>query len=356
MLPPGAMPPPAPMMAQSVARKSGGIGNLVGSAIDGLSSAFGSEGGGGMASNRAVAPSEPELLAGRDLLDYGRLCLRPASSSKRGALRRIELRIHYQQTLSEELDVAVAFSQITEAREWAKLLETETPPEGHSWPASEGGFDYAYVAAAPVDLRSTGGFHSLPIDLREAPARPRYVSVPRESQDVFRIVNLSNPFAAPLLPGPVDVYVDGKFMLASALELTPREGRIELGIGVEQGIKIARNVRFAEESSGMFKRASQLHHTLALEIQNHLADPALVEIRERLPVVAEAHADELEVELESVEPSWEDYEPKRPGTKLEGGRRWRVEVPANAKRELTATYVIKLPTVNELVGGNRRES
>jgi hypothetical protein len=210
-------------------------------------------------------------------------------------------------------------------------------------------------------LPSKGAFVSLPIDLREAEATPRYITVPRETQDVFRIVSLRNPLAAPLLPGPADVYVAGKFALTSNLELTPLGGRIELGLGVEQSIKVARNVSFVEDSSGMFKRQLALSHTIEVEIQNHMSCAATVEVRERVPIAAQAQAEDIAVVVEQVSPKWDDYEPDRAAVsggnpKLEGGRVWKVEVPAGSKRELSATWVVKIPANHEVIGGNRRES
>jgi hypothetical protein len=371
MAPPQGMPmpsaPPAmhapapgayPMPMAAPKRSSGGLGAMVGGALGGLASAFSSDegyaGGGGAP---FMPEPEPELVAGRDLLDYGRLRLFPCTSPHRGSLRRIDLRMAYQQTSVTSIRIDVAISQIREAVEWARLLETEQPPEHHHWATSEAGFDYAYVAEAPIDLPSKGAFVSLPIDLREAEATPRYITVPRETQDVFRIVALRNPLAAPLLPGPADVYVGGKFALTSNLELTPVGGRIELGLGVEQSIKVARNVSFVEDSSGMFKRQLALSHTIKVEIQNHMSSPAVVEVRERTPIAAQAQAEDIAVVVEQVTPKWEDYEPDRPGVpKLEGGRVWKVEVPAAGKRELSATWVVKIPSNHEVIGGNRRES
>ncbi|PRP96429.1 hypothetical protein ENSA7_72440 [Enhygromyxa salina] len=360
-------PPSAPMQYPMPAslgapKRSAGFGALVGGAIGGIASAFAPEEGRGGGGGGPMAPGgggfvpEPELVAGRDLLDYGRLRLSSASSYRRGSLRRIDRRTQYQQLCVEYVRVDVAIEQIDEAVAWARLLETERAPEGHRWPSSEGGFDYAYVAEAPVDLASTGVFTSLPIDLREAEATPRYVSVPRESADVFRIVALRNPLAAPLLAGPADVYVAGKFALTSSVELTPIDGRIEVGLGVEQAIKIARNVSFSEDTPGMFKRQLELRHTLELEVQNHTSSAATVEIRERLPIAAKALADDISIEVEQVSPEWEDYDPKDAVPSLEGGRMWKVEVPASGKRELSATWIVTIPINHELIGGNRRES
>jgi len=181
---------------------------------------------------------------------------------------------------------------------------------------------------------------------------PRYISVPRETQDVFRVVALRNPLDAPLLPGPVDVYVGGRFALASSVEVTPPRGRVELGLGVEQAIKIARNVSFEEEASGLLKRSLELQHSVKVEIKNHLPRPATVEVRERLPVTREGESD-VEVMERAVDPAWDDLKQEVP--LLRGGRAWKVEVPAGGERTLRASYAIRIPQNHEIVGGNRRE-
>jgi uncharacterized protein (TIGR02231 family) len=330
---------------------------MLGGAIDAAASAFGAGGDGShMLSLDEPAPEAAapgELLAGRELLDYGRLRLFEADDPRRGSLHRIDIRALYRQVSVETLDVELAITHISEAAQIARALELRGAPAGHRWPTTEAGFDYAYVADAPCDLASDGDFHSLAIASSSLEATPRYVSVPRETQDVFRIVALRNPLDAPLLPGPADVYVDGRFALSTELELTADDGRIELGLGVEQAVKVARNVRYSEDSSGMFKRSLELEHSLELEIANHLPRPATVEVRERLPQVREG-VEDVALELLEVEPPWEDYEPKT--HELDGGRVWIVEVPAGEERELKARYVITIPKDHELVGGNRRES
>ena len=341
--------------------KSAGIGSLLagvaGAAVEGVASAFGGGGGDGYRDSGVLAeePAAAQLLAGRDLLDYGRLQLYPADDARRGALRRVDARVLYQHVMLsvESLSIDVAFEQIAAAQTLAGTLDRAAAPARHHDPRADGGFDYAYVADAPVDLDSDGRFHAVAVLQADGTARPRYISVPRETQDVFRIVALRNPLDAPILPGPADVYVDGKFTLTSDLELTPAGGKIELGLGVEQAIKIARNVDFEEDTSGLIKRQHDLLHTLKLEVANHLSRTALVEIRERVPVTREGD-DDIEVEEREVDPPWEEYEQKP--SPLEGGRVWKVEVPAGGKRELRATWVASIPSGYELVGGNRRES
>ena len=81
----------------------------------------------------------------------------------------------------------------------------------------------------------------------------------------------------------------------------------------------------------------------------------LCEVRERIPQPAPDA--EVVVEEGAVTPAWEPYTQQERGAKaLEGGRRWRLTVPANHTQQLSAQYVVKLYANNELEGGNRREA
>ena len=302
-----------------------------------------------------LLPAEPsELVAGRELLDYGRLRLHPAANTQRGALRRVDQRVAYQQRIVGHIQFDAAYSQVEVALGQARSFESASAPTRHRFPAGEAGFDYAYVADAAIDLASDGKFHSLAIRSDAAEATPRYVTVPRETQDVFRIVALRNPLNAPLLPGPADVYVAGRFALTSDVELTPVGGRLELGLGVEQAIKIARNVKFEEDTTGLIKRQHALIHTIEVEVGNNLASAAKVEVRERLPIVPTGLEGDIQVTLREAKPRWEDYE--QASSPIEGGRMWTIDVPAGEQRKLEATWVITIPNQHELLGGNRRES
>ena len=351
VMPSAPMPMPDYMPMPAAKGRSSVVGSLVGGAIGGIAAMF--EGGGGQGHAPPAEPAlEPELLAGRELLDYGRLRMPASDDWQRGGLRRIDLRAAYQQR-ARGLDLEFAFEQLEAALGSASAFDHAEAPARHRFGVGEAGFDYAYVADAAIDLASDGNYHALAIRADAVEAKPRYVAVPRETQDVFRIVALRNPLDAPLLAGPADVYVAGRFALSSELETTPIGGRIELGLGVEQAIKIARNVTYEEESAGLLKRQQTLQHTLEIEVANNLARAAEVEIRERLSIVREDQASDIQLAPREVSPAWTDYEQK--SAPIEGGKLWTIEVPAGETRKLRATWVITIPAQHELIGGNQRE-
>jgi uncharacterized protein (TIGR02231 family) len=212
-------------------------------------------------------------------------------------------------------------------------------------------FDYAYEARTPLSVPSDGAFHVVTVATHQAEARLRYVTVPREEPEVFRLLELTSPLDAALLRGPVDVYQGGAYLMTSLVPPTPPRGKIELGLGVEQGIKVARNTSFKEESTGLLGGGLSLHHEIELEVINALDRPIVLEARERVPIVRKDD-EETKVELTRVEPPWTSW---TEDVSLDGGYLWRVELAAGEKRELRAKYVVKLPSKRELVGGNRRE-
>jgi hypothetical protein len=324
-------------------------------------------GGGGMPMSvvaqapLAPEPTQPaigrsvELEASADMLRYGDLRMSPPSSRRRGRLA-LASRVELYLALLIEQRVEVRFDVLgaVESARHRSLAVSLPPGVVLAWAE---GYDYAYRAEARVDVPSDGDSHSLPLVERTAASEPLFVVVPRESTDVFRTATVENPLDSPLLPGSVDVYLRGDFLLTSRVELTPPRGKFTVGLGVEQGIKVARNTRYREESAGLMGGALLLRHQIHVELRSNLGQPAPIEVRERIPVAREED-DDVQVSVQAVRPQWEEWrqDQARPSEAgLRGGYRWRLNLAAGAREELRADYDIRIPAKQELAGGNRRE-
>lgn len=306
-----------------------------------------------LALEEVEAPPEPT----RPRAAFAELCLGAPDSHERGLLRSAERRESYTELL-DRARLAWDFDPMTAVEQAERLAAAaaDTPlPAGTVDPrSSAGAWDYAYPSDDRVDVPSDGTFHSIPLGARDAPCALSYVVVPREDQNVFRVAAIENPTRAPLLPGPVEVYVEGEYVLTSDLpSVAPRE-RFRLGLGVEQAIKCARNTKFREQRSGVAVVAmAELWHAIDVRLVNRLSVPIQCEVRERIP--QPARDAEVVVEEVSVTPAWEVWDQRDRGPVLTGGRRWLVLVPAGGEQTLTAEYVVKIYANNELAGGNRRE-
>lgn len=312
------------------------------------------EGGGGPRSETLAmeeAPSGADL--DRAMLDYGRLRMPGARDDSRGRLVLRTRRALYVEQLEEielEVDLGAALAEVAERAE--AVHEASLPP-GCAPPAPSG-FDYAYRAVGRLDVPSDGVFHGVTLRRERGEARPRFVVVPRESRDAFRYLELDNPLDAPLLDGPIDVFVGGDFLLTSAVDEVPRGGVLRLGLGVEQRLKVSRNARFSEKTGGLMGGRLDLLHSIEIELENLLTRDAPVEVRERIPITTADEEKDITVEEGEVVPRWAEWEPEEQPT-LKGGRRWDVVVAAGEKKTLRASYAIRIASKHELVGGNRRE-
>ncbi len=311
-------------------------------------------GGGGPLAPPLPPPEPPELEADAGLLDFGRLMMAGPDDPRRGQLvRRSKVDVYVATLIAQRVSVDIDVEAVVRVEaQAARAAERDPPSAAVSFARSDDGFDYAYPADARVSVASDGQLRSVPLVLRTAIAWPSFVAVPRETPDVFRVVWLENPLDAPLLPGPADVYVAGAFLMSTRLDTTAPRGRVELGLGVEQAIKIARNTKFDEQSAGLIRGSLDLHHTIEIDIANHLSAPARIEVRERVPVPAEEDSS-VKVTIGEVEPAWAPWSP--PDGKLPGGHAWRVDVAPRGERSLSARYTVRIPSGDELVGGNRRE-
>lgn len=278
--------------------------------------------------------------------------------AKRGKLsieqqQEIYLEILQRQKVVVNFDVVQVVQKA--ASEAQNCIFVNLPPGGINVREIAGSFDYAYSADGRVDVPSDGAFHSVALTSNTTDADVRYVVVPREDINAFRIAQLHNPLRSPLLAGPADVYVDGEYILSTNIATVPPLGQMELGLGVEQAIKVARNTFYDEARSGETLVAfNELRHKIQIDITNHLHAEARIEVRERLPIPQEGA--KVDVQIDRVSPAWEKYEQEERGAPIRGGYRWRAIVPARDKTTLLVQYKVKIFVDSELIDGNRREA
>jgi hypothetical protein len=292
----------------------------------------------------------------QEITNYGLMRLADPSNSQRGKLSLPNVQTLYLESLKRS-QITINFDLAMVLRKALLLAACSNitlPAGGTNVREMAGAFDFAYLGSGRIDIPSDGQFHSVALLEENAEIDMRYVVVPREDTNVFRIAQLRNPLRSPLLSGSTDVYVDGEYILSTRINTVPPKGQMELGLGVEQSIKVARNTSFKEVRSGMSLVAfNELRHSIHIAIANRLGRNARIEVRERVPV---PQADvKVDVTVTQVSPAWEKYEQQELNAIIKGGYRWHVNVPAGGETELTADYTIKTFVDNELVNGNRRE-
>ena len=355
--PPGVqMAAPAPHRAKKKSALLGGLAELASEAFGGEQPAVRA---GAVAGGAPPAPlSEPaepvarRLTVRESLFDYDRLRLGgwDRGATERGQLRRLALGDLLTDITPNQVSRVDAL--LRQSRRDALSLDS-FPPAARSIEVSSGSYDHVYRATGPVDVPGDGKVHNVPLSAHEEDVQLTLVVVPRHSDQAVRVATLRNPLATPLLQGPADIYLGGEFLVTSKIDTVPAGADLEVGLGVEEALKVARNTHFKEETEGLLRGSLALQHEVTIEVASRLTVPVDVEVRERLPIKGDDDKD-IEIEPGTVEPEWSDWE-QTAEQPLRGGKRWRITLDAGESRELRYAYDVQIDSKNELVGGNRRE-
>ncbi len=290
----------------------------------------------------------PGARVRRPNLDFAELRLDAPSGARRGRLQPAHV-FGAVSASQEKSDYATQAAH--------EFLYQLTPPPGLAFPEQAYGFDFQYDASERADVPRDGTFHAIAVAEASAPTQLIHVAVPREDASVYRTFTLTSPIEGAVLRGPVDIFFDGVLALTSTLAPTPAQGVLKIGAGIDEQVRVARNVRYAETSAGLMGGWTHLEHAIEIELRNNSAAPVTLELRERVPVLVKGEK-EMEVRFGASSVGWSDleqaHEPEGAAV-LDGGRKARIELAPGAVETVRYDYMIRIATSSELVGGNRRD-
>lgn len=218
---------------------------------------------------------------------------------------------------------------------------------------SRGHYDHRYERAANiVSIPSDGVLHRIDVLRRATSAELSWRCVPLEEEQVFRLATIANPFEAPMLTGPIDVFVEGSFLLSTRQHHVDVGARLEIGLGVDERIRVARNVRTDEEQQGLLGGKTRITHTITTELVSNLGFEAGVQVIDRIPITRN---DDIHIKELDHDPPARTYSQRDLLHEVEGGRQWRLKLAPGQKQVITSQYTITLSSKEEIVGGNRRD-
>lgn len=153
-----------------------------------------------------------------------------------------------------------------------------------------------------VDLPSDGQPHRIVLATGKAEAEIKYYSAPKLLRAAIATATLKNPFSFPMLSGPVNIFLDGRFVNSSAFEKTIiPEDKILLGLGVDEGIKIDRKLdKKFTEYSGTFTKNTVINYEYSINITNGKSSDINIEIKDHYPV---SKNEKIKVELKEPQKS-----------------------------------------------------
>ncbi|MCB9543159.1 MAG: DUF4139 domain-containing protein [Myxococcales bacterium] len=305
--------------------------------------------------SKAAAPAPDDGLPERLRYAYTRLA--GPDEPGRGRLWPVDATAHLRTLVADhDPDAADALPRAVAALEAAaaRLANAPTPPGTEPLPPD--GYPVVRDATGAHDVPGDGRWHRVPVVTRTAAAAVDFRAVPRESNDVWRFCTVHLDDGEPLPQGPLRIHVDGRYRATGRLRGTGGGEPIEMNLGLEPALRIIdRKVEMMQEDRGLMTQSTRVEHRVTTKIRSALDHPARLVVYDRLPVRDDPDDDRVAVEPLDTRPPAERTDRAPDGAPLDGGLRWRLDIPARGVVTVEHGYRITFPAKLELSGGNRRE-
>jgi uncharacterized protein (TIGR02231 family) len=126
-----------------------------------------------------------------------------------------------------------------------------------------------------------------------------YVCASKLVSAVYRRAKAPNASPYTLLPGAANLFAGGEFIGATQLELTAPQGELELYLGVDDRIKVERELKRRDVDKRFIGGKRRLTFGYEITLENLLDKPARLLLHDQIPA---ARHEEIKVRLESADP------------------------------------------------------
>jgi uncharacterized protein (TIGR02231 family) len=202
------------------------------------------------------------------------------------------------------------------------------------------GMAVTYQAAGTANIPPDGQPHR--VTVARFPLQPRldYVSAPSLVQAVYRRARLVNDSPYALLPGQANLFAGDEFVGATSLELTAPQGEIELFLGVDDRVKVERELKRHDVDKTMIGGKRRLHYAYEIKLENLLSVPAALTLHDQVPV---SRHEEIKVRLDAADP--------KPARQTELNLLdWELTLAPKEKRVVRFEYTVEHPATMQVMG------
>jgi uncharacterized protein (TIGR02231 family) len=197
-----------------------------------------------------------------------------------------------------------------------------------------------YTIPGIVNIPPDGTAHKVTIAHFRLPPQLDYVSAPRLVEAVYRRAKIKNDSPYTLLGGEASLFVGDEFIGTSPLEMTAPQGEVELSLGVEDRIKVERELKRRDTDKRLIGGRRHLVYGYEIRVENLLPVKTDLKLHDQIPV---ARHEEIKVKLESCEP--------KPSEQTELNLlKWELSLEPKEKRTVRFDFSVDSPQGMEVVG------
>ena len=206
--------------------------------------------------------------------------------------------------------------------------------------AQESGTAITFLVSGDVNIPGDGTPKKTALGNYELTPQLDFLAIPRHTDAVYRRAKLANTTGAPLLPGPISLYVGEEYIGQNHIEYTPGGGEVELVLGVEERVKVKRELVRREVDKRLLRDQRQIVYGYEIKLENLLAAPARVTVQDQYPV---SRHDQIKVRLDRAVP--EPVEQNELHI-----LKWELDMGPGEKKTIQLEYQVEHPRALPIAG------
>jgi uncharacterized protein (TIGR02231 family) len=204
----------------------------------------------------------------------------------------------------------------------------------------EGESTVTFDVAGQWDIPSDGSPNKMMLAKFRLDPKINYLAIPRHTDAVYRRATVFNKGSGPMLEGDASLFVGDEFIGKSRVEYTPIDGELELLLGVEERIRIERELTKRAVDKRLLRENRLLRYGYKIELKNLMASVVEVEVQDQIPV---SRHEQIKVKLEQVSP-----EPaERSDLNI---MEWQLSIKPETEANIQYEYLIEHPRGLKVTG------
>ncbi|MEM6753922.1 MAG: mucoidy inhibitor MuiA family protein, partial [Cyanobacteria bacterium P01_C01_bin.38] len=224
---------------------------------------------------------------------------------------------------------------------WSEIKELETiEADLITAEVSQEGNVVTFNLDSNGNIPSDGAPHKTTIFQDDYPCSFNYIAMPRLVSFAYLQAKVkNNPNGANLLPGKANIFRDNIFVGVSELENTVPGEEFKLNLGIDEGLKIERDLIEREVDKKFISNIRQITYGYRLQISNLLDTEARLKLIEQLPV---SRNEQIKVRLNRTNPQIQLGEM--------GILQWDLTLAPQERQEIYYQFTVEHPPQLTVIG------
>lgn len=213
----------------------------------------------------------------------------------------------------------------------AEVVQAEVKSEGAA---------VTYRVPATVTIPADGAPHKVTVAYFQLEPKLDFVAAPRLVEAVYRRARVINDSPYTLLPGSANLFAGDEFIGTTRLELIAPQGEIELYLGVDDRIKVKRELKRREVDKKLIGNKRRITFAYEITLENLFPIQAQITLHDQYPV---SKHEEVKIRLEAANP--------QPAEQSELHLlKWNFNLAPQGKQTVRFDFSIEYPPALDVVG------